>query len=316
MKIWRLFKKWAKMLSGKSVFHAEQGKGKVYSKSKIKGYYNDLACKVCPETLLDDHGIPYNITLSKVKAYFPITIFQYGLGLYDLYLIKNDGEYLKKFLVIADWAVAKQKKDGSWDCMGSIGNKVAKTQSSMCQGQGASLLLRAYMATQDKKYYKYAKAAIDLMIKPIDEGGATLYINEDVVFEEYVTNTNLAVLNGWVFSVFGLYDLLLINNDVKYKKVLRQTLLTLERYIDRYDRGFWSDYDICGTITSPFYHNLHISLLNVLSELTNEKRFAQVAAKWSKYGKKKNNCRKAMLIKLKQKLSKNVLYDSDTGLIK
>ena len=316
MKTLRLFKKWVKMLGGKSVFHATQGEGKVYSKKEIKGYYNDLTCKVCASTLLDGDGIPYNITVSGVKAYFPITIFQYGLGLYDLYLVEKNKDYLKRFLVVANWAVKKQRKDGSWDCMGVLNNKVAKIQSSMCQGQGASLLLRAYIATKDRTYYQSAKRAIDLMLKPVDNGGTTLYIDDGVVFEEYVTDVNLAVLNGWIFSFFGLYDLLLVDDDVKYKKALEQTVLTMEKYIDKYDRGFWSDYDICGTIASPFYHDLHINLLMAMSKLTGKKCFEQMARKWARYRKSKPGRYRAMLIKLKQKLEKNELYDGDTGLAK
>ena len=125
MRFLRLFKKWVKMLGGKSVFHMKQGKGKIYSTHEVNGYYNDLTCKVCASTLLDKNGIPYNITVANVKTYFPITIFQYGLGLYDLYLLTRKREFLDKFLVIANWAAEHQEKNGSWVCMGKLNNKIA-----------------------------------------------------------------------------------------------------------------------------------------------------------------------------------------------
>ena len=312
----RLFIKWAKMLRGNSIFHVIQGKGKIYSKQKIMGYYNDLTCKVSPDTLLDDHGIPYNITAANVTAYFPITIFQYGLGLYDLYLLEHDRNKLTHCLKIADWSIARQRSDGSWDCMGALQNKVAKTQSSMCQSEGASLLLRAYMSTKNIKYYKAAEKAIKCMLLPIEDGGTTLYCRDDVVFEEYVTSTNLAVLNGWIFSIFGLYDLTLLNENKKYKKLLNDSLSTLIKYLPKYDRQFWSDYDICGTIASPFYHNLHVDLLSVLYDLFGNREFKIYADKWLNYSKSKSKKWRSMLIKLKQKLWKNRLYDNGTGLVK
>ena len=41
----------------------------------------------------------------------------------------------------------------------------------MTQGEGASLLLRAYKETGDEKYFTGAKKAVYFMIIPIEEGG-------------------------------------------------------------------------------------------------------------------------------------------------
>lgn len=102
MKILKLLQRWLNMFTRKSAFHVKQGEGKYYSKTEIKGYYNDLTNKVSETTILDKNGIPINVNIANVKAYFPITIFQYALGLYDLYIEKNDKNFLKKFMDIAD----------------------------------------------------------------------------------------------------------------------------------------------------------------------------------------------------------------------
>ena len=39
-------KKWTNMLRGKSVHHVLQDEGKLYSKTEIRGYYNNLTEKV------------------------------------------------------------------------------------------------------------------------------------------------------------------------------------------------------------------------------------------------------------------------------
>lgn len=48
------YKKWAKMLSGNSVFHVNQDEGKVYPKNDLAGYYNNLIEKITRFGLSDD----------------------------------------------------------------------------------------------------------------------------------------------------------------------------------------------------------------------------------------------------------------------
>lgn len=304
------------MLFGKSAFHVEQGKGKCYSKENIKGYYNDLTNKVSEKTILDESGIPINMTIANVETYFPITIFQYALGLYDLYLIENKKEYLEKFINIADWTITNQENDGMWDCMGKLKDKAHETQSSMCQSEGVSVLLRAYVETNEMKYYKAATKAIDFMIKDINKGGTCLYKNGEVIFQEYVSKYNLSVLNGWIFSVFGLFDYTLISPEKKYKEILYRTIDSMSKQLKNYDRKYWSNYDLKGTIASPSYHDIHIKQLEILYELFGKEEFKFFANKWKKCQKSKLKKMLAMLIKVKQKIFRNKYYDINTSLVK
>jgi len=316
MKFFKLLKRWKNMLFGKSAFHVEQGKGKCYSKENIKGYYNDLTNKVSEKTILDESGIPINMTIANVETYFPITIFQYALGLYDLYLIENKKEYLEKFINIADWTIANQENDGMWDCMGKLKDKAHETQSSMCQSEGVSVLLRAYVETNEMKYYKAATKAIDFMIKDINKGGTCLYKNGEVIFQEYVSKYNLSVLNGWIFSVFGLFDYTLISPEKKYKEILYRTIDSMSKQLKNYDRKYWSNYDLKGTIASPSYHDIHIKQLEILYELFGKEEFKFFANKWKKCQKSKLKKMLAMLIKVKQKIFRNKYYDINTSLVK
>ena len=52
MKALKLLRRWMNMLFGKSQFHVEQGRGKCYSLSTVKGYYNDLTNKVSDKKIL------------------------------------------------------------------------------------------------------------------------------------------------------------------------------------------------------------------------------------------------------------------------
>lgn len=312
----QLLKRWSKMLHGKSAFHVKQGKGELFSTTELKGYYNNLTNKVSADILLDKNGIPKNITIAGVEAYFPITIFQYGLGLYDLYLKSNDSSYLSRFLKIADWGLTNINADGMWNCMDKVHDKAHQPQSSMCQGEGASVLLRAYEQTKDKKYYDAAKKAIDFMLKNATNGGTTYYDGDSVILQEYVSEFNLSVLNGWIFSIFGLYDFTLVNHDNYYKTILNKTINTLCKNLKKYDRRFWSNYDAVGTIASPAYHELHIAQLEVLYGLFRRSEFKTYATKWGTYQKNSLYRKLAICIKLKQKIFRNKYYDINTSLVK
>lgn len=316
MKFVKLLKRWINMFFGKSAFHVEQGRGRYYSKIEVKGYYNDLTNKVSNKTFLDKKGIPINTTIANVEAYFPITIFQYGLGLYDLYLQENKPDYLKKFINIANWAIEKQEENGMWDCMGQLKDKAHETQSSMCQSEGTSVLLRAYVETKDIKYYHGASKAIEFMIKDKEYGGTCYYEDSMPIFQEYISSYNLSVLNGWIFSIFGLFDYTLISKDEKYKSILEHSLEAMCKKLEKYDRKFWSNYDIRGTIASPSYHDLHIKQLQLLYELFGKEEFNKYAKKWESYQKSPIKKLCAMLVKLKQKILKNKYYDIDTSLVK
>ena len=312
-----VIKKWLKMLKGDSIFHVQQCEGKCYSLRDVKGYYNDLTGKISNNTILDKNGIPINLTVGGIKAYFPITIFQYGLGLYDLYLLKNDNDFLNKFLNIANWALENQEQNGMWKCMERIGDKKHKTQSSMCQSEGTSLLIRAYVNTKDKKYYDAATKAIDYMLLPIQNDGTCFYKSlREPIFQEYVSNDNLSVLNGWIFSLFGLFDYTLINNDLKYKDILNQSVKCLSSQLSKYDRKFWSNYDQKGTIASPAYNDLHVKQLRLLKIMFDDDSFDYYADKFEKYQNSKINKYLSMLIKLKQKMFKSKYYDINTNLVK
>ena len=297
-----LIKRWSNILLNKNCVAVRQGEGKIYSKENISGYYNDLTGKVNSNTLLDDTGITINIISNNKKVYFPISIFQYALGLWDLYLVTNNKEYLNNFLKQCEWIRSNQLKNGSWNCFGPIGYKTY-TVSSMGQGEAISVLLRAYQNTNEKKWLDSAKKALDFMIIPVHQGGTLLIEGNDYIFEEYPgDNEKRSVLNGWIFSLFGIYDYLKIFEDDKANSIYMESIQTLKRHLQDYDLGYWSYYDKNGRIASPAYHNLHIALLKTLSNITDDKYFNNIAIKWNEYEKNTYYRLFAMSKKLIQKL--------------
>lgn len=80
-------KKWFLMLTGRSILHVNQDLGQFFSTKEVKGYYNNLTEKVTRlNSLLETKELPTSPDESGREVLFPVAIFQYGLGAYDLYL--------------------------------------------------------------------------------------------------------------------------------------------------------------------------------------------------------------------------------------
>lgn len=267
--------KWYNMLTGQSIHHVNQGPGTCYSKTEVAGYYNDLTEKVIrddPDLLVPQYSVDTGETI-----YFSIGIFQYGLAAYDLFLKTNEQKYAEKSIACADWALANQREDGGWITFAFKDPKYP--YSSMAQGEGISLLLRAYLITKESKYLNAAVRAKDFMLIPISQGGTACYEGSEVLFYEYTGGP--LILNGWIFSLWGLVDYCKLNReDTAARKILEKSLCTMEKKLPEFDAGFWSKYDNDKRISSPFYHRLHIDQLKVMYDLFGAEVYREYAAKW------------------------------------
>lgn len=301
-----LIKRWIGIVSGNNRVAVIQGGGKLYSKDDIAGYYNDLTGKVNEKTLLDDNGIAVNLIEGNKIVHFPISIFQYALGLWDLYLANNDEEKKRQFLNQCEWIIANQRKDGSWNCFEPIGYH-QYTVSSMGQGEAISVLARAYKITGEQRWMDSAQRAMKFMLIPVSLGGTLLVNGCDYFFEEYPDESGAkrSVLNGWIFTLFGILDYLKLQNDLEVQDIYNRSIDTLIRHLKDYDAGYWSFYDQTGRIASPAYHDLHIALLKTLSDLTNQMLFKEIADKWQYYSEKKLNRVHAIMKKAAQKFKES-----------
>lgn len=289
-------KKWFKMLSGKSISHVNQGVGTCYSKTEVKGYYNDLTEKVTKDN--PDILVPkYHVDTGE-EIYFSIGIFQYGLASYDLYLKTGEDTYKKKLLACADWAVENQEKNGGYITFAY--KNTEHPYSSMAQGEALSLLCRAYLLTKDEKYIKAAKKAKDFMLKEIKDGGTTLINGDEIYF--YEATFMPLVLNGWIFSLWGIMDYCRTVSDSGAEEVFLKSLNTLKKKLPDFDIGYWSKYDDGKRISSPFYHKLHIAQLKVMYDLFGDDIYKKYADKWEEYQKSFFKPKKAFVKKAVQKI--------------
>jgi len=299
------WRKWFLMVRGRSILHVPQGIGRYYSKDDLRGYYNDLTNKYSSKygsQVLDKNGIPVNQLSNGDWVYFPTSIAQYGLGAYDIWLSTGEEEPYSAFIRCSKWLVDNQDELGGWKVRHFLGGTPDNPYSSMTQGEGASLLYRAGVVSKDKSFLAAADKAIGLMILPIEDGGTARIFDGGIVLEETPNKPGSAILNGWIFSIFGLYDALLVSKCSQWKEAFEKTIDTLEKNLEFYDAGYWSFYDRNGHFASPFYHELHVNLLKVLYALSGKEKFLTIALRWEQYSKNRLNCSRAFLRKAWQKI--------------
>ncbi|HNR67587.1 MAG TPA: D-glucuronyl C5-epimerase family protein [bacterium] len=245
---------------------------------------------------LDPQGIPLARFNRKIGwQHNPITIAQYGL--YRLHKWADGGAdedraaalrcglWLKQNL--APWREGQFAWIYRYDL--SFYGPRAPWISAMAQGEGISLLLRLAKMQPEQEWTAAACQAFTPFLHTVEHGGVVDRLDSgDVIFEEYPTQPPSHVLNGFIFALFGVFDLARHTEDQSAQALCRQAVKTLQHNWQRWDTGFWTRYDLhpTGRLASPMYHELHIRLLQQTAERFNAADLSAVAARWRAMQKK------------------------------
>ncbi|HXG60975.1 MAG TPA: D-glucuronyl C5-epimerase family protein [Planctomycetota bacterium] len=258
----------------------------------------------------DERGIPLLDYRGRLgPQYNPIAVAQYGLGNHNLFLLGRESDRLRRALAAADWLVETLSRgpQGLWLWLHHFDWDYRETlrapwRSGLAQGQGISLLVRAHLETGREEYLDAALRAFEALRAPVDRGG-TLFIDErgDPWIEEYIVSPPTHILNGFMWALWGVYDLHQRARIPEASSLWERCIGTLLAHLGRYDCGFWSLYEQSGTwmrmLASPFYHRLHIVQLRIMHRLTNEPLFRKTADRWEGYACNPWNRRRARLQK-------------------
>ncbi|MGC1477559.1 MAG: D-glucuronyl C5-epimerase family protein, partial [Terriglobales bacterium] len=152
-----------------------------------------------------------------------------------------------------------------------------------------------------------AEKAFVALTKPVAEGGVLLEDEENNLWiEEYLVDPPTHILNGFMWALWAVLDYWLANADAPAKDIFDRGVETLIHNLDRFDTGYWSLYEQSGTdlkmLASPFYHQLHIVQLRVMSKLTGDAGFAAIAERWEGYAQRRSNRTRALIEKSAFKL--------------
>jgi len=245
----------------------------------------------------DAGGIPVIPTYVDVEPrrrhYYPITIGQYALAIFHAWLRSSREDDWQRFLHLADWFVAHQAGDGCWYAQTDMPTYRLRApwRSAMAQGRGISVLTRAWQCTSQEKYIDGARRALAAFSVPVAQGGITDAYDGRITYEEYPAQPAPHVLNGMIFALFGVWDLVRAQpDDARAAAIFERGVATVEKLLPLYDTGWWSLYDLYHLeVVTPrnpctaHYHDIHIKQLMVMHAITGRERFDAFARRWAAY---------------------------------
>jgi heparosan-N-sulfate-glucuronate 5-epimerase len=158
--------------------------------------------------------------------------------------------------------------------------------SALAQGQAASVFVRAHMRSGDERFAVAARKAIAPLL-PASSSGLLAVTADGVVPEEAPSHPPSLILNGWIYALWGLWDVATALGDSESREVFENSARCLQRSLARYDVGWWSRYSLyphrLPDLAKPFYHRLHVDQLDVLYRLLGYREFLETTRRWAAY---------------------------------
>ena len=238
---------------------------------------------------LDVDGVAVQYGRTFGRAYNPAYVAWYGLMRLERGLRGGDLRGREAFLTQAEWLAchAVRRPDGAvvwhypFDWMEGGGVLRAPWISAMSQGLAMSVLVRAHRLTQDSRLRDLARNACLVFEQDVAAGGVRTRDGGCVLYEEYPCVPPPRVLDGFLFSLLGLYDVFAETADGTALRLFKDGVGGLLRtlpswnYADR-----WSWYGMRRFLCPPQYHALNRALLTSLARLVDEPILDQYARAW------------------------------------
>ncbi|XP_012552772.1 D-glucuronyl C5-epimerase [Bombyx mandarina] len=212
----------------------------------------------------------------------------------------SSSEHMAQFYAAASWLVRAQRGRGGWPVparrrvAAGVADLAPGWYSAMSQGHAISVLARAYSRSGDVTYLQAARRALYVLDVPSHAGGVkALWMDKFVWYEEYPTKPPLFVLNGFIYTLLGLYDLHVIEGENSMslaKKMFDDGMTSLKTLLPLFDTGSGSFYDlrhftlgVSPNIARWDYHATHVNQLYLLAGLDDDPILLNTAKRWEGY---------------------------------
>lgn len=238
---------------------------------------------------LDPQAIPVQRSRTFGEAYNPAYIAWYGLMNLERSLRNHDPAARQTFLAQVEWLVANgvRRADGAvvWpyplDWQEGACLLKAPWICAMAQGLAISTLVRGCRITGHGPLLDICRAATRVFEKTVKDGGVRTLENGHALYEEYPGYPLPRVLDGFLFSLLGLYDLAVQTGDRAVFNLFAEGVDGLRHTLPFWDyRGKWSWYGSHGFLCPPHYNKLNGALLTTLSRLSGDPTLKEYADRW------------------------------------
>ncbi|MEQ2167840.1 hypothetical protein GOODEAATRI_008141, partial [Goodea atripinnis] len=228
-----------------------------------------------------------------------VRLVLFGRGFVDNVTISTTA-HMAAFFAASDWLARHQDERGGWPIMVTrkLGEGFRPLEpgwySAMAQGQAMSTLVRAYLLTKNQAYLNAAlKAVGPYKVPSAQHGVKAVFMNKYDWYEEYPTSPSSFVLNGFIYSLLGLYDVAETAGEILGREagqLFSRGMESLKAMLPLFDTGSGSIYDLrhymLGTAPNLArwdYHTTHINQLQLLASIDNAPIFRDVVKRWKSY---------------------------------
>lgn len=219
----------------------------------------------------------------------PVTVIQLALGTLQL----REPEQLPLVVAVTEWL------ERSADDRGLLAYRFpmphtfpleAPWYSSLAQGEAGSLLVRAAKILGRAELLELADRLVESLVHT--DSPLVVPTPEGPVLQEYPTEPPAHVLNGWITSLLGLYDVAHApraetSTSQKAAEAFSAGTAALAARLQVYRTPLrWSRYDLYPhplvNTASVAYHRLHIAQLRALHSVAGLDTFAATADEWER----------------------------------
>jgi heparosan-N-sulfate-glucuronate 5-epimerase len=259
------------------------GSNACFDGARVAGYFLDLRAKtrLDPKPHVSGRGVAHGISATNVA--------QGALGWWERSI---DGELgaADRFIRGANALLARAERGAGsllWRYEVAVPKygRASGWYSAMAQGQAASVFVRAGELTGDVKWREAALGAVapfftDSVLGLVRYGAA------GPALEECPSEPSSTILNGWVYALWGLWDVAVGISDDVAAEMFSRSSSALEVMLPQFDTGWWTRYSLYPAyedLATPFYHRIHVAQIDVMARLSGACAFAAAAERWDGY---------------------------------
>lgn len=240
----------------------------------------------------DEEGIPIRRYPGRdAGEYLVCRITAYAIAHWNRWRLQQAPRSRVEFLRIVDWLL--REPEGRFGHAFAAAGMAAGWITCIAQGEAASVLARAYVLTGEERYREQARKAVSWLERPIADGGLLDRLPDGKPFlEEYPGSAYRHVLNGCLYAIVGIHDMLRVAPGEKELAALFTALCdAVGSNAHAWDVGGWSTYDYPydgekpRNLNTMTYQVLQVALLRHLGKASGDERLTALADKWDRSAK-------------------------------